>query len=141
MQLSVKKLHPEAKLPTRAHASDAGLDLYSVEDMVLAPGQRHGVATGVAFAIPNGYVGLVWDKSGVALNGGVTCLGGVVDAQYRGEVKVIVLNTSDTPYEIKSGQKIAQLLIQEVALPEVVEVENLDDTSRGDGGFGSTGLG
>ncbi len=140
MQLSIKKLHPEAKLPTRAHTSDAGLDLYSVEDMVLAPGQRHGVATGIALAIPSGYVGLVWDKSGVALNGGITCLGGVVDAQYRGEVKVIVLNTSDVPYEIKSGQKIAQLLIQEVALPEIVEVENLDDTTRGDGGFGSTGL-
>lgn len=141
MQLSIKKLHPEAKLPTRAHTGDAGLDLYSVEDIVLAPGQRYGVATGIAIAIPDGYVGLVWDKSGVALNGGITCLGGVVDAQYRGEVKVIVLNTSDVSYEIKSGQKIAQLLIQEVALPGVIEVENLDDTTRGDGGFGSTGLG
>jgi dUTP pyrophosphatase len=141
MKLSIKKLHPEAKLPTRAYPTDAGLDLYSVENITIAPGQRHGVATGIAMAVPDGYVGLVWDKSGVALNGGITCLGGVVDTQYRGELKVIVFNTSSESYEIKSGQKIAQLLIQEVALPEVVEVENLDTTQRGVEGFGSTGLG
>lgn len=140
MKLQVKKLVPEAKLPIRAHSDDAGLDLYSVEEYVLAPSERRAVKTGIAVAIPSGYVGLVWDKSGLAAKAGLKTMGGVIDAAYRGEIMVIVDNLSDTPYEIEKGSKIAQLLIQKIELSEVYEVSELDDTTRGEGGFGSTGL-
>lgn len=140
MKLQVKKLVPEAKLPIRAHSDDAGLDLYSVEEYVLAPSERCAVKTGIAVAIPSGYVGLVWDKSGLAAKAGLKTMGGVIDAAYRGEIMVIVVNLSDVPYEIEKGSKIAQLIIQKVELPEVCEVSELDDTIRGESGFGSTGL-
>ena len=140
MNLKIKKLNPTAILPTRAHHDDAGLDLYSVEEIKIAPGERVAIATGLAFAVPSGYVGLVWDKSGVALNLGLTCLAGVLDAQYRGELKIVVLNVGSEIVEIKSGQKVAQLLIQKIELPEVVEVDDLTVTDRADGGFGSTGI-
>lgn len=140
MKLEVKKLVPEAKLPTRAHSDDAGLDLYSVEECALASGEWRAVKTGIAGAIPSGYAGLIWDKSGLAAKAGLKTMGGVIDAAYRGEIQVIIANLSDAPYEIQRGSKIAQLLIQKVELPEVCEVSELDDTLRGDGGFGSTGL-
>lgn len=140
MKLEVKKLMPEAKLPTRAHSDDAGLDLYSVEECVLASGGRRAVKTGIAVAIPAGYVGLIWDKSGLSAKAGLKTMGGVIDAAYRGEVQVIIVNLSDAPYEIQKGSKVAQLLIQKVALPEVCEVSELNDTLRGESGFGSTGL-
>jgi dUTP pyrophosphatase len=140
MKLEVKKLDPEAKLPTRAHSDDAGLDLYSVEECALASGERRAMKTGIAVAIPSGYVGLIWDKSGIAAKAGLKTMGGVIDAAYRGEIQVIIANLSDTLYEIQKGSKIAQLLIQKVELPEVCEVSKLDDTLRGEGGFGSTGL-
>lgn len=139
MKLEVKKLNSEAKLPTRAHSDDAGLDLYSVEERILASGERHAVKTGIAVAIPMGYVGLIWDKSGLAVKAGLKTMGGVIDAAYRGEIMVIVANLSDAPYAIQKGSKIAQLLIQKVELPEVCEVSELDDTIRGESGFGSTG--
>lgn len=140
MQLTVKKLISEAKLPLRAHADDAGLDLYSVEDCILEPGERRAIKTGVAMAIPVGYVGLIWDKSGVAAKGGVKTMGGVIDASYRGEVQVILSNLSDEAYKIEKGAKISQILIQKVELTEVCEVAELDATIRGEDGFGSTGL-
>jgi dUTP pyrophosphatase len=140
MKLEVIKLNPEAKLPTRAHSDDAGLDLYSVEECVIVSGERHAVKTGIAVAIPSGYVGLIWDKSGLASKAGLKTMGGVIDAAYRGEILVVVANLSDAPYEIPKDSKIAQLLIQKVELPEVCEVSELDDTLRGDGGFGSTGI-
>lgn len=140
MQLEVKKLVPEAKLPTRAHADDAGLDLYSVEECTLASGERRAMKTGIAMAIPSGYVGLFWDKSGLAAKAGLKTMGGVIDAAYRGELQVILINLSDAPYEVQKGAKIAQLLIQKVELPEICEVTELDDTIRGESGFGSTGL-
>jgi dUTP pyrophosphatase len=140
MKLEVKKLNPEAKLPTRAHTDDAGLDLYSIEECVLAPQERRAVKTGIAIAIPSGYAGLIWDKSGLAAKVGLKTMGGVIDAAYRGEILVIVANLSDTPYTIEKGAKIAQLLIQKVELPEVCEVSELNDTIRGEGGFGSTGF-
>lgn len=140
MNLKIKKLNPTAILPTRAHHDDAGLDLYSVEEIKIAPNSRATISTGLAFAVPSGYVGLVWDKSGVALNLGLTCLAGVLDAQYRGELKIVVLNVGSEIVEIKAGQKVAQLLIQKIELPEVVEVDDLTVTDRADGGFGSTGI-
>ena len=139
MKLSVKKMDPEAKLPNRAHADDAGLDLFAVEEYALAPGERQNVRTGIAMEIPTGYVGLIWDKSGVASKTGIKTMGGVVDASYRGEVQVIMVNLSDTPYRVEKGAKVAQMLIQKVELLEVEEVEILGETVRGEGGFGSTG--
>ena len=139
MKLRVKKLDPLAKLPTRVHFDDAGLDLYSLEECVLESGERRAVKTGVALAIPTGYVGLIWDKSSVPAKWGVKTMGGVIDASYRGEIHVIIINLSDTPYRVEQGVKIAQLLIQKVELPEVCEVSELDDTVRGEKGFGSSG--
>jgi dUTP pyrophosphatase len=139
MKLEIKKLEPDAKLPVRAHHDDAGLDLYANESLTLAPGMRHAVKTGIALAIPTGYVGLIWDKSGVSAKGGVKVMGGVIDASYRGEVGVILANLSQEPYVVEKGAKISQLLVQKVELPEVCEVTELDDTIRGEGGFGSTG--
>ncbi len=139
MKLDVKRIDPEAKLPTRAHSDDAGLDLYSVEGCTLQPGERRAVKTGIALAIPSGYAGLIWDKSGLALKAGLKTMGGVIDAAYRGEILVIVINLSSLPYAIEKGTKISQLLIQKVELMEICEVSNLNDTLRGDGGFGSSG--
>ncbi len=140
MNIQVKKLHPDAKIPNFAHPGDAGMDLYSVEERVLKPGERASVATGIAMALPDGYVALVWDKSGVSHKFGVKVLGGVIDAGYRGEYLIGLVNLGQENFEIKPGQKIAQLLIQKVEHPSVEEVAELDDTSRGDGRFGSTGV-
>jgi len=139
MELKVKRIHPQAKLPSYGHPGDAGLDVFSSEDYILRPGEIRPVQTGVKVAIPQGYVGLIWDKSGISLRG-VHRLAGVVDAGYRGEVQVVMVNLGREPYEIKAGMKIAQMLIQPVIEIKVTEVEDLDDTSRGEDGFGSTGL-
>ena len=139
MKVAVKKLGPEARIPVRHHEGDAGLDLFSCVQMVIKPGETAAVPTGLQLAIPLGYVGLIWDKSGIALRG-VHRLAGVVDAGYRGEVKVVLTNLGKETFEITPGTKIAQMLVQPVESPEIVEVEELDKTSRGEGGFGSTGL-
>lgn len=140
MKISIKKLHPDAKVPAFAHPGDAGMDLYSVEDMVLAPGERGSVPTGIAIELPDGYVSLVWDKSGPSHKFGVKTLGGVLDSGYRGEYLIGLINLGQENFEIKKGQKVAQLLIQKVERPEIEEVAELGDTSRGAGGFGSTGV-
>jgi dUTP diphosphatase len=139
MELKVKLIHPDAKLPVYGHPGDAGLDLFSVVDRDLRPGEVYAVPTGIQVAIPPGFVGLVWDKSGISLKG-VHRLAGVVDAGYRGEVQVVMINLGREPFPLKKGMKIAQMLIQPVASVSVVESGTLDDTSRGEGGFGSTGL-
>ncbi|MDH5744756.1 MAG: dUTP diphosphatase, partial [Candidatus Aminicenantes bacterium] len=133
-----KRIHANAKLPSYGHLGDAGLDLFSADDVVLEKGQVLDVPTGIKVAIPEGYVGLVWDKSGLSLRG-VHRLAGVIDSGYRGEVKVVLVNLSDEPFVISKGMKIAQLLIQPVTTVKVVEVEDLGGTPRGEGGFGSTG--
>ena len=138
MELKIRRIHPEAKLPSYGHKGDAGLDLFSCADYVLGAGEVKAIQTGIKVAIPRGYVGLIWDKSGISLKG-VHKLAGVVDAGYRGEVQVVMINLGNTPYEIKKGMKIAQMLIQPISEVEVIEVEDLDDTLRGEGGFGSTG--
>jgi len=138
MDLRVKKIRKDAKLPLYKHKGDAGLDLFSNVDCVLKPGETKPVPTGIKMAIPEGYVGLVWDKSGISLKG-IHRLAGVVDSGYRGEVKVVLTNLFNEPFVIENGMKIAQLLIQEVVQVKVIESEELDDTPRGEGGFGSTG--
>ncbi len=138
MELKAKKIQPDAKLPRYGHKGDAGLDLFSSIGRVLEKGQVEAIPTGIRVAIPDGYVGLVWDKSGVSLKG-VHRLAGVIDSGYRGEVKVVMVNLSDAPFVIDKGMKIAQMLVQPVTTVHVVEAEDLDDTSRGEGGFGSTG--
>jgi dUTP pyrophosphatase len=139
MELKIKRLHAEAKIPSYGHAGDAGLDLYSAVDHILAPGAVFAVPTGIKMAIPPGYVGLVWDKSGISLKG-VHRLAGVVDAGYRGEVQVVMVNLGREPFEIKAGMKISQMLIQPVVSVSIVVSDELDETKRGEGGFGSTGL-
>jgi dUTP pyrophosphatase len=138
MELKVKRLHAWAKLPRYGHTGDAGMDLFSAADMVLEPGNVRPVPTGVKASIPMGYVGLIWDKSGISLSG-VHRLAGVVDAGYRGEIKVVMINLGDQDFTIARGMKIAQMLIQPVLHIQIREVDDLEDTDRGEGGFGSTG--
>jgi len=139
MKLKVKRIHKDAKLPAYGHQGDAGMDLFSVEELVLERGQAVPVPTGIQVAIPESFVGLVWDKSGISLKG-VHRLAGVIDSGYRGEIKVVMINLGKEPFIVNKGMKIAQMLIQPVLSVEIEETEDLDDTSRGDGGFGSTGL-
>ena len=140
MIIQIKKLNPKAKLPEYAHPGDAGMDLFSVESVTIKPGKRIVCQTGIAMRIPDGYVGLIWDKSGVASKSGIKTMGGVIDSGYRGEIGVVFQNLSKENYNIKEGDKIAQMLIQKVARPQIEEVEELGDTERGEGGFGSTGI-
>jgi dUTP pyrophosphatase len=138
MELKVKKIHQDAKLPVYGHWGDAGLDLFSSMDFVLEKGQVEPIPTGIQVAVPDGYVGLIWDKSGVSLKG-VHRLAGVIDSGYRGEVKVVMINLGAGPFVIDKGMKIAQMLVQPITKVDVVEVDDLEETSRGEGGFGSTG--
>ena len=139
MEIKAKKLHPDAKIPTYAHAGDAGFDLYAIESVTIPVGARVLISTGIAMEIPSGCVGLIWDKSGLAMNHGLKNLGGVIDAGYRGEIKVGVVNLSDDEYAVTAGHKVAQMLIQKVERAEIKEVTELSDTVRSKGGFGSTG--
>jgi len=139
MILKTKKLNPEARLPTYGHVGDAGLDLYTTDTISVQPGERVIMSTGIAVAIPEGYVGLIWDKSGLAVKSGITVLAGVIDATYRGEIKVALLNTGKEVHEFSAGDKIAQMLIQNFESVTVEEGE-LDETERGANNFGSTGV-
>ncbi|OGG87823.1 deoxyuridine 5'-triphosphate nucleotidohydrolase [Candidatus Kaiserbacteria bacterium RIFOXYD1_FULL_42_15] len=139
MQLPVKKLHPVATIPQYAHHNDAGMDLFSVSEITIQPQERVSVPTGIAMQIPDGYVGLIWDKSGISQKFGLKTLGGVVDAGYRGEIFVGLYNTGDNPHTFEAGQKLAQIIIQKIEQPEVIEVLELGDSIRGEGAFGSTG--
>lgn len=140
MELLVKKINPQAKLPEYAHANDAGMDLFCLEKISLAPGARQAVSTGIQMAIPEGYVGLIWDKSSVPFNYGVKTMAGVIDAGYRGEIKIMLINLSAETVSIEAGQKIAQMLIQPVIQAQIIETDDLTETARGTGAFGSTGI-
>ena len=142
MRLEIRRLDKELPLPTYAHAGDAGLDLLAAEDVTLRPGARTAIPTGVAVAIPDGYAGFVHARSGRALKEGLALVNapGLIDSGYRGEIKVIVVNLDpSSDIDVKRGDKIAQLVIQPFAQAEVAEVDELRDSSRGVGGFGSTG--
>ncbi len=139
MELRIKRLKPEAKLPTYAHPGDVGLDLFSLEDKILAPGERYIFFVGFALEFGEGYAAIVKDKGSLPKNGGVHSMGGVYDAGYRGEYNVNLINLGSEPYHIKKGDKIAQLVIFPVAIAKLTEVQELSTTSRGEGRFGSTG--
>ena len=139
MIVKIKKLHPDARIPEFAHPGDAGMDLYTPERVEILPGERKSVPIGLAFEIPVGYVGLLWDKSGLSHKHGIKSLGGVLDCGYRGDVNVLVMNLSDKPYVFEKGHKIIQMLIQPVMQPTIEEVDELSASERGEGRFGSTG--
>jgi len=143
VELKVVRLDPEAVLPAYAHPGDAGLDLAAAGDVRLEPGERAAVPTGLAVAVPTGWVGLVHPRSGLARREGVTVANapGTIDSGYRGELQVLLINLGDQPVELRRGDRVAQLLLQPVGAARVVEVVELDGTARGDGGFGSTGFG
>lgn len=142
LTLRVVRLDPTVPLPAYAHEGDAGLDLATTGEVTLAPMGRVAVPTGLAVAIPPGWVGLVHPRSGLARRHGVTVTNapGTIDAGYRGEVVVLLINLGTEAVTLEAGDRIAQLLLQPVGRAEIVEVEALDETARGDGGFGSTGL-
>ena len=142
MNLDFRKLDPRARVPERAHPGDAGLDLRALEAGRIGPGERLAVPTGLAVAIPEGHAGLVMPRSGLARRHGVTLANspGLIDAGYRGELQVLLLNTDPAQtFSIAAGDRIAQLVITPIRLAEPVVVESLDETSRGTGGFGSSG--
>lgn len=119
---------------------DVGLDLHAAENIVLKPGERFAVSTGLKMEIPEGYAGLIWDRSGLAANHGISTLAGVIDSGYRGEIKVALINLGDENFEIKEGMRIAQMLFQKAEKADIEVVAGLEESKRGDQGFGSTGL-
>lgn len=139
--LDVRRLDPDLALPGYAHPGDAGLDLYAADTTTLQPGERALVPCGIVVAVPEGHVGLVHPRSGLAVDHGLTVLNapGTIDAGYRGELKVLLINLGQDAVEIRHGERIAQLLLLPVALVDVREVDRMDSTARGSGGFGSTG--
>ncbi|HEX3737146.1 MAG TPA: dUTP diphosphatase [Solirubrobacterales bacterium] len=142
MELPVIKLSEAAVLPTRAHPGDAGLDLYSIEEAHIGPGERWGVGTGIAIEIPAGHAGLLLPRSGLAREHGIALVNspGLIDAGYRGEVRVLLLNTDPAEtVRIEAGARIAQLVVTPIALIEPVEAAALSESARGGGGFGSSG--
>ena len=137
--LNFKKLDPRATLPTRGSQASAGLDLYSIEAVSLDPGQRAIARTGLAVAIPEGFYGRVAPRSGLATKKGVDVLAGVIDADYRGEIGCLIYNAGQERLELEAGTKVCQLIIEKIASPQAAWADELTDTERGGGGFGSTG--
>ena len=142
MKLPVSKLNDEATLPSRAHEGDAGLDLYACEAAHIGPGERWSIGTGIAVEIPEGHAGYVLPRSGLAREHGIALVNapGLIDSGYRGEVRVLLLNTDPAEgFRIEPGDRIAQLVVAPIVLAEPVEAELLSDSARGGGGFGSSG--
>jgi dUTP pyrophosphatase len=142
VKLPIARLKDEAVLPSRAHDGDAGLDLYACEAAHIGPGERWSVGTGVAVEIPDGHAGLVLPRSGLAKRHGIGLVNapGLIDSGYRGELRVLLLNTDPADiFRVEPGDRIAQLVIVPIALAEPVEASELADSARGDGGFGSSG--
>ncbi len=138
MKIKIKKLHPDAKLPSYAHPGDVGMDLYSLEDYIVQPGERKIFPVGIALEFEHGYAAILKDKSGIS-KAGLHTFGGVYDAGYRGEYFVGLVNFSSVPYHFEKGDKLGQLIIFPVAIAELEETDELTDSSRGTGGYGSTG--
>lgn len=139
MELKIKKLNADAKLPTHGHPGDAGMDFYAIESVTFAPGKQARVHTGISVEIPNGHVGLIWDKSSISFNMGLKVMGGVIDSGYRGEIIMNLLNTGEREVTLEKGHKIAQMIIQKFEHCDIVEVEDMSETVRGEGREGSTG--
>lgn len=139
MKIKIKKLRSDAKLPTHGHPGDAGMDFYCVEDIIFPPGKQERVHTGVAIEIPEGYVGLIWDKSSISFNLGLKVMGGVIDSSYRGEIIMNLLNVSNKEVLMTKDHKIAQMIIQKFEHCDILEVDELSKTIRGEGREGSTG--
>jgi dUTP pyrophosphatase len=139
MEIKVKKLDKKAIIPQYAHDTDAGMDFFALEDTTIFAQASATVPTGIAVEIPTGYVGLVWDKSGLASKEGITTMAGVIDSGFRGAMSLIVFNTTDKDYTFKAGEKVAQMLVQKVEHVGIIAVDKLSDTQRGEKGFGSTG--
>ena len=143
MQLRVVKLNSDARIPVRAHDGDAGIDLHAVEDYCIQPGDRVSVGTGLAVEIPAGHAGLVLPRSGLAARHGIALVNspGLIDSGYRGEVRVLLLNTDRSEsFKVRAGDRIAQLLLTPVAVMEPVEAIELTESARGESGFGSSGV-
>ena len=138
-RLLFKRLHPAARLPTRGSAGAAGLDLYAAERVTIRPGARAAVRTGLAAAVPRGFYGRVAPRSGLAVRHGVDVLAGVIDSDYRGEILCALVNHGREPFEVEPGARVAQLVVEVIATPEPAWAEDLEETERGAGGFGSTG--
>jgi len=141
IDIRVRRLPHGEGLPLPAYGSEhaVGLDVVSAEEVTLEPGARHPVRTGIAMAIPHGYEVQVRSRSGTAVRNGITCLTGTIDSDYRGEIMVVLINLGSEPFAIARGDRIAQLVPAPVLRARFHEVENLDETARGEGGFGSTG--
>ena len=137
--LRFKQLDPRAVLPSRGSSFAAGLDICSIEDLIIEPHQRASARTGLAVAIPHGFYGRVAPRSGLAVRHGLDVLAGVIDSDYRGELCCILYNTSDAPITLSAGSKICQLIIEQIITPNATWAADLDETARGAGGFGSTG--
>ena len=142
MVLKFKRIHPDAVLPAYAHPSDAGMDIRSVEDIVIPAGKRALVHTGLVMLLPPMYEAQVRPRSGLALKSGITVLNtpGTIDSGYRGEVGVILANFGEADFQVKKGDKVAQIVIAPVTQPTIEETDCIDETDRGSGGFGSTGV-
>lgn len=140
MKIYIQKINPNAKLPSLAYQGDAGIDLYSVEEVIIPSMENKAIGTGIKIAIPDGYAGFIWDKSGLSLNSKIKTMAGVIDSGYRGEVKVVLFNLSKNDYKVEKGAKIAQLIIMPIINYELEEVDELEETHRGEKGFGSSGL-
>jgi dUTP pyrophosphatase len=142
VSLHFTRLVPAAIAPSRAHDGDAGYDLHAAEPVTLGPGERAVVGTGIAVAIPDGHAGLVLPRSGLAFKHGIALVNapGLIDSGYRGELRVLLLNTDrEHPFDVEPGDRIAQLMVVKVEAPELEELDTLEETGRGVGGFGSTG--
>jgi deoxyuridine 5'-triphosphate nucleotidohydrolase len=137
--LSFKRLDPRAVLPTRGSSLAAGLDIYAIEVLTIQPGERYLARTGLSVAIPEGYYGRLAPRSGLATNKGLDTLAGVIDADYRGEIRCLLYNAGAEPIHLPAESKICQLIIEKIITPTPVWAEDISDTERGSGGFGSTG--
>lgn len=140
MVFKVIKKNTEAILPIRGSQGAAGYDLYSVENHVILPGQRAVISTGLSFVLPDGVYGRVAPRSGLAVKNGLNVGAGVVDSDYTGEVKVVLFNHDKAPFIVKPGYRIAQLILEKHEIHDIVEVDTMENTERGEGGFGSTGI-
>jgi len=139
MNVQIQRINPEAKIPVLAYEGDAGMDIFAAEELKIPPGEKAVIKTGLKLAIPKGYAGFVWDKSGLAVKHHLKTMAGVIDSNYRGEFMVVLTNMGKEVYHVDKGSKIAQLVIIPVASVEIVEEDIHDETDRGESGFGSSG--